>query len=51
MMITTKDLPVQMKGGNFGIVTLIVGEIKMIWQRLLFAWKSAIKKTKTVISL
>lgn len=36
--------PVQMKGGNLRIVSLEVGEVKVVRKRLLFAGESASNK-------
>lgn len=38
--------PVQMKSRHFGVVSLVVGEVKVIWQRLLLTRKSAKEKQR-----
>lgn len=37
--VFTMDIPVKMKRCDFSIVPFVVGEIKMIWQSLLFPAK------------
>lgn len=37
-------LPIQMKGSNFRIVALEVGEIEVIFQRLLLTWEPESEK-------
>lgn len=39
-----KVLPVQMEGCNLSVVSFEVGEVKMIWQRLLFSGKPVTKE-------
>lgn len=40
-----------MKCCNFSVVSFKVGEVKVIWKRLLFAWKSVEERKKIKIKI